>query len=414
MSDVCKHCTNAGCLDACPTGALIRTEFETVVAAGRRLQRLRLLHPLVPVRRHRPRPLRRPRRQVHALLRPPRGRARAGLRQGVPDRLDPVRPLRRAGRDGQGPRRRAARARGRERLPVRRGRRRRAEQLAGGLGAFFLLTEPPERFGLPAQADSPIQENGPVGEPRRASPPRSWPPAGRSRACVVAHRRRPPVSHLRRKGRRRGGDPARASAAALDGRDVTPARRHARPARRVPARGRGRQGGAGQAALGRRALVVPVRPGHALRGRPAPTTPRWRAPRAPRARRRRGPDVTVQGPMMQPAVWTWEVPLYFWLGGIAARLVADRGVACDVAGDHALGGGRAQGGARRGDAGRAAADPRPRPPGALLQHAADLQAALADVDGRVVPDGLLDRRRRRRRRRPARRPREAGARARRR
>ncbi len=32
---------------------------------------------------------------------------------------------------------------------------------AGGLGAFFLLTEPPERFGLPAQADSPIQENGP-------------------------------------------------------------------------------------------------------------------------------------------------------------------------------------------------------------------------------------------------------------
>ena len=31
MSDVCKHCTNAGCLDACPTGALIRTEFQTVV-----------------------------------------------------------------------------------------------------------------------------------------------------------------------------------------------------------------------------------------------------------------------------------------------------------------------------------------------------------------------------------------------
>ena len=31
MSDVCKHCTNAGCLDACPTGALIRTEHQTVV-----------------------------------------------------------------------------------------------------------------------------------------------------------------------------------------------------------------------------------------------------------------------------------------------------------------------------------------------------------------------------------------------
>src|SRR3954464_5549871 len=30
-SDVCKHCTDAGCLDVCPTGALFRTEFETVV-----------------------------------------------------------------------------------------------------------------------------------------------------------------------------------------------------------------------------------------------------------------------------------------------------------------------------------------------------------------------------------------------
>jgi len=30
-SDVCKHCTNAACLDVCPTGALFRTEFDTVV-----------------------------------------------------------------------------------------------------------------------------------------------------------------------------------------------------------------------------------------------------------------------------------------------------------------------------------------------------------------------------------------------
>jgi formate dehydrogenase iron-sulfur subunit len=31
MSDVCKHCTHAACLDVCPTGALFRTEFSTVV-----------------------------------------------------------------------------------------------------------------------------------------------------------------------------------------------------------------------------------------------------------------------------------------------------------------------------------------------------------------------------------------------
>jgi formate dehydrogenase iron-sulfur subunit len=31
MSNVCKHCTHAACLDVCPTGSLFRTEFGTVV-----------------------------------------------------------------------------------------------------------------------------------------------------------------------------------------------------------------------------------------------------------------------------------------------------------------------------------------------------------------------------------------------
>ena len=31
MSDVCKHCHNAPCLEACPTGAIFKTEFDTVV-----------------------------------------------------------------------------------------------------------------------------------------------------------------------------------------------------------------------------------------------------------------------------------------------------------------------------------------------------------------------------------------------
>jgi len=30
-SDVCKHCTDAACLEVCPTGALFRTEYGTVV-----------------------------------------------------------------------------------------------------------------------------------------------------------------------------------------------------------------------------------------------------------------------------------------------------------------------------------------------------------------------------------------------
>ena len=31
LSDICKHCVYAGCLEACPTGAIVRTEFDTVV-----------------------------------------------------------------------------------------------------------------------------------------------------------------------------------------------------------------------------------------------------------------------------------------------------------------------------------------------------------------------------------------------
>jgi hypothetical protein len=41
----------------------------------------------------------------------------------------------------------------------------------------------------------------------------------------------------------------------------------------------------------------------------------------------------VNGPVIQPPVWTWEIPLYFWLGGVAAgsSFIA---LACDLAGDH--------------------------------------------------------------------------------
>jgi formate dehydrogenase iron-sulfur subunit len=30
MSDVCKHCSHASCMEVCPTGAIIRTEFDSV------------------------------------------------------------------------------------------------------------------------------------------------------------------------------------------------------------------------------------------------------------------------------------------------------------------------------------------------------------------------------------------------
>jgi formate dehydrogenase iron-sulfur subunit len=158
MSDVCKHCTNAGCLDACPTGALIRTEYETVVLQPDVCNGCGYCVPACP---------------FGVVDRDPED-GRAGKCTLCYDRLG----------DGLEPA--CAKACPTDSIQfapydelVARAERRVAElhergvegaylygagdapdqQLAGGLGAFFLLTETPERFGLPAHADSPIQEN---------------------------------------------------------------------------------------------------------------------------------------------------------------------------------------------------------------------------------------------------------------
>jgi len=161
MSDVCKHCTHAGCLDACPTGALIRTEFETVIVQPDICNGCGYCVPSCP---------------FGVIDRDPYD-GRAAKCTLCYDRLE----------DGLEPACAKAcptdsiqfgeydelveRAHGRVLELHERGLESAylygagddpGEQLAGNLGAFFLLTEPPERFGLPAQADSPVQENMPA------------------------------------------------------------------------------------------------------------------------------------------------------------------------------------------------------------------------------------------------------------
>jgi formate-dependent nitrite reductase membrane component NrfD len=48
--------------------------------------------------------------------------------------------------------------------------------------------------------------------------------------------------------------------------------------------------------------------------------------------RRGDPPAIVQGPMMKAPVWSREVPVYFWFGGMAAG-ASFVGVACDLVGD---------------------------------------------------------------------------------
>ena len=189
--------------------------------AGGHLQRLRLLRPGVPVRRARPARGGRPRLEVHALLRPPRRRPGARVREGVPDGLDPVRAAGRPARARQAPRDRAARARRgvRAAVPRRPGRRRSAARArssscstsrrstacrpirstrratsarrgarpAGAAGARAAWRASPARLplGPPAQLLRPAGPQAPgldVGDPRLLLRRRRWPArAARSR-----------------------------------------------------------------------------------------------------------------------------------------------------------------------------------------------------------------------------------------
>ena len=402
MSDVCKHCTNAGCMDACPTGALIRTEFETVVLQPDVCNGCGYCIPSCPfgVVDRSPEDGRASKctlcyDRLEDGLEPACAKAcpTDSIQFGPYEELVDVAQRRVATLQDRGLS--GAYLYGAGDAP--------GAQLAGGLGAFFLLTEPPERYGLPAEADSPIQENVVPATLAAVS-------AGLIAAAGVAaafRYRRAPVDGLGaltllaigagaleigRESRDAGAAPRRHAAMRKRQRELS-SERDMRPAvgapggpaswRRAVA---GAAVGAASARLAGRAVVVdlPARYGLRLRGAGRSRARRSRPTCAAGAASR---PAIVQGPMMKAPVWSREVPLYFWFGGMAAG-ASFVGLACDLAGDE-----RSARVARKVALGRAAAlaaaaDPGPRAARALLQHVAHLQAALADVDGLVVPDAV--------------------------
>ena len=154
-SDVCKHCTRGGVPRRVPDRRPHPHRVRHRVRAGRHLQRLRLLRPRLPVRRHRPPRARRrrPGMEVHALLRPHQGRPRPRPAPGLPHRVDPVRAARRAARAGRRTASERAAAGLRRRPAVRRGpgrRRRRLRRLLPAAGRARGL-RPAARPGRPHQ-----------------------------------------------------------------------------------------------------------------------------------------------------------------------------------------------------------------------------------------------------------------------
>ena len=123
------------------------------------MQRMRLLHAGLPVRRGRPRPHR---RSGRASARSATTAWRTGWSPRAPRLARPTRsssgPTRSSSRTPSGawPSCTGAAMEG---AYLYGAGDEPEHDLAGGLGAFFLLTEPPERFGLPAEAESPVQEN---------------------------------------------------------------------------------------------------------------------------------------------------------------------------------------------------------------------------------------------------------------
>jgi hypothetical protein len=98
LSDVCKHCEEAGCPRSVPDRVDCSDRGRFGVGARRRLQWLRLLRRLVSIRRDRSSTRaaaqRRRRIQVHLLLRSTKERPHTGLREGLSNRIDRLRTTR--------------------------------------------------------------------------------------------------------------------------------------------------------------------------------------------------------------------------------------------------------------------------------------------------------------------------------
>jgi formate dehydrogenase iron-sulfur subunit len=150
MSDVCKHCVHAPCLEVCPTGAIIRTEFDTVYIQEPACNGCRDCVSACPFG------------VIHMSERTHVAqkctfcydRLQAGLApacaQACPTQSIKFGPLSRLKKDAQ------ARVSQLHRLGQTQARLYGADdQVLGGLNSFYLLMDEPETYGLPSNPKVP-------------------------------------------------------------------------------------------------------------------------------------------------------------------------------------------------------------------------------------------------------------------
>ena len=152
MSDVCKHCVNAPCLEVCPTGSIVRTEFDTVYIQEPACNGCRdciaacpfgVIH--VSAEKHIAQ------KCTFCYDRLQNGLV-AGLRPGLPDAVDPVRADRRAASSGPQDRVEQLHGQGASEAYLYGA----DDKILGGLNAFYLLMDPPETYGLPAEVQAQV------------------------------------------------------------------------------------------------------------------------------------------------------------------------------------------------------------------------------------------------------------------
>jgi formate dehydrogenase iron-sulfur subunit len=152
MSDVCKHCVQAPCLEICPTGAIIRTEFDTVVIQSDTCNGCRACIAACPFGVIDVNPASNTAQKCTLCY----DRLQVGMEPACSKacptdsiRFGPIRELRQQAE---------ARVRQLQELGEKRARLYGADdEFLGGLNSFYLLVDEPEVYGLPSKPAMPTR-----------------------------------------------------------------------------------------------------------------------------------------------------------------------------------------------------------------------------------------------------------------